>query len=99
MVQHETPDDYVVATGETYSVRQFLDVAFKHIEIDDWDSLVVIDPKFYRPAEVDYLLGIPAKAKRVLGWEPQISFKQLVERMVNSDVEEARLQRSDLQRV
>ncbi len=99
MVQHETPDDYVVATGETYSVRQFLDVAFKHIEIDDWDSLVVIDPKFYRPAAVDYLLGIPAQAKRGLGWEPQISFKQLVERMVNSDVEEARLQRSDLQRV
>jgi GDPmannose 4,6-dehydratase len=99
MVQHETPDDYVVATGETYSVRQFLDVAFKHVGIDDWDSLVVIDPEFYRPAEVDYLLGIPAKAKRVLGWEPQISFEQLVERMVDSDVEETRLQRPDLQRL
>ena len=99
MVQHDTPDDYVVATGETYSVRQFLDVAFKHIGIDDWDNLVVIDPEFYRPAEVDYLLGIPAKAKRVLGWEPQISFEQLVERMVDSDVEEARLQRPDLQRL
>jgi GDPmannose 4,6-dehydratase len=99
MVQRETPDDYVVATGETYSVRQFLDVAFKHVGIDDWDSLVVIDPEFYRPAEVDYLLGIPAKAKRVLGWEPQISFEQLVERMVDSDVEETRLQRPDLQRL
>ncbi len=99
MVQHETPDDYVVATGETYSVRQFLDIAFKHVGIDDWDNFVVIDPEFYRPAEVDYLLGIPAKAKRVLGWEPQISFEQLVERMVDSDVEEARLQRPDLQRV
>lgn len=99
MVQHETPNDYVVATGETHSVREFLDIAFKHIGIDDWDDFVVIDPEFYRPAEVDYLLGIPAKAKRVLGWGPQISFKQLVERMVDNDVQEARLQRPDLQRV
>ena len=99
MVQHETPNDYVVATGETHSVREFLDIAFKHIGIDDWDDFVVIDPEFYRPAEVDYLLGIPAKAKRVLGWEPQISFEQLVERMVDSDVEAERLQRPDLQRV
>ena len=99
MVQHETPNDYVVATGETHSVREFLDIAFRHIGIDDWDDFVVIDPEFYRPAEVDYLLGIPAKAKRVLGWEPEISFQQLVERMVDSDVEAERLQRSDLQRV
>ena len=99
MVQHETPSDYVVATGETHSVREFLDIAFKHVGIDDWDNLVVIDPEFYRPAEVDYLLGIPAKAKRVLGWEPEISFQKLVERMVDSDVEAERLQRSDLQRV
>ena len=99
MVQHETPNDYVVATGETHSVREFLDIAFRHIGIDDLDDFVVIDPEFYRPAEVDYLLGIPAKAKRVLGWEPEISFQQLVERMVDSDVEAERLQRSDLQRV
>ena len=99
MVQHETPNDYVVATGETHSVREFLDIAFRHIGIDDWQHLVVIDPEFYRPAEVDYLLGIPAKAKRVLGWEPHISFEQLVERMVDSDVETTRLQRPDLQRV
>ena len=99
MVQHETPNDYVVATGETHSVRDFLNIAFKHIGIDDWEDYVVIDPEFYRPAEVDYLLGIPAKAKRVLGWQPEISFQQLVERMVDSDVEAARLQRSDLQRV
>ena len=99
MVQHETPNDYVVATGETHSVREFLDIAFRHIGIDDWDDFVVIDPEFYRPAEVDYLLGIPAKAKRVLGWEPEISFQKLVERMVDSDVEAARLQRPDLQRV
>mgnify|MGYP001190852833 CR=1 FL=1 len=99
MVQYETPSDYVVATGETHSVREFLDIAFSHIGVDDWEDLVVIDPEFYRPAEVDYLLGIPAKAKRVLGWEPEISFEQLVERMVDSDVKEARLQRSDLQGV
>ena len=99
MVQHKIPDDYVVATGETYSVREFLDIAFKYVGIDDWENLVVIDPEFYRPAEVDYLLGIPTKAKRVLGWEPHISFEKLVERMVDSDVETARLQRPDLQRV
>ena len=99
MMQHETPNDYVVATGETHSVRDFLDVAFKHVGIDDWEDLVVIDPEFYRPSEVDYLLGIPAKAKRVLGWEPEISFEKLAERMVDSDVEAARLRRPDIQRV
>ena len=99
MVQHKTPDDYVVATGETYSVREFLDIAFKYVGIDDWENLVVIDPEFYRPAEVDYLLGIPTKAKRVLKWQPHISFEKLVERMVDSDVETARLQRPDLQRI
>lgn len=99
MMQSDIPDDYVVATGETHSVREFLDIAFKHIGINDWNDFVVIDPEFYRPAEVDYLLGIPAKANRVLGWEPEISFKRLVERMVDSDVEEARLQRPNLQRV
>jgi GDPmannose 4,6-dehydratase len=99
MVQHPTSSDYVVATGETHSVREFLDIAFSHIGVDDWEDLVVIDPEFYRPAEVDYLLGIPAKAKRVLGWEPEISFEQLVKRMVDSDVKAERLQRPDLQRV
>lgn len=99
MLQHKDSDDYVIATGETYSVRQFLDVAFKYIGISDWEDYVVIDPEFYRPAEVDYLLGIPQKAKQVLGWEPEISFNKLVERMVDSDVETARLQRSGLQAV
>ena len=99
MIQHETPSDYVVATGETHSVREFLNIAFKYIGVDNWKDYIVIDPEFYLPAEVDYLLGIPTKAKRVLGWQPEISFQQLVERMVDSDVQEARLQRSDLQRV
>ena len=88
----------MVATGETHSVRDFLDVAFSHIGIDDWEDYVGIDPRFYRPAEVDYLLGVPDKAKIVLEWSPDISFEQLVKRMVDSDVEAQRLQRSSLQR-
>ena len=85
MLQQETPDDYVVATGETYSVRDFLDVAFARVGIDDWSNLVVIDPQFYRPAEVDHLLGIPTKAEKNLNWQRKVSFKDLVHRMVDSD--------------
>ena len=85
MLQQETPDDYVVATGETYSVRDFLDVAFARVGIDDWSNLVVIDPEFYRPAEVDHLLGIPLKAEKELDWKRKVSFKDLVHRMVDSD--------------
>ena len=85
MLQQEEADDYVVATGETYSVRDFLDVAFAKVGIDDWSNLVVIDPRFYRPAEVDHLLGIPTKAENELGWERKVSFKDLVRRMVDSD--------------
>ena len=99
MLQQENPDDYVVATGKTYSVREFLDIAFKHIQIRDWEDYVVIDPEFYRPAEVDYLLGVPTKAKKSLGWSPEISFKKLVKRMVESDINEAQLRRSGLQSV
>ncbi len=85
MLQQEEADDYVVATGETYSVRDFLDIAFARVGIDDWGYLVVIDPKFYRPAEVDHLLGIPKKAEQELGWKRKVSFKDLVHRMVDSD--------------
>lgn len=99
MLQQDTADDYVIGTGETYSVRDFLDAAFNHIDIDNWESCVVVDPEFYRPAEVDYLLGIPKKAESVLGWDRDVSFKQLAERMVDSDVEKARLRRSGLQAV
>ena len=99
MLQQDTADDYVVGTGETYSVRDFLDAAFSRIDIDDWSSCVVVDPEFYRPAEVDYLLGIPKKAERLLGWERDVSFTDLAERMVDSDVEKARLRRSGLQAV
>mgnify|MGYP003654503397 CR=1 FL=1 len=97
MMQEDIPDDYVVATGETHSVREFLSAAFGAVGIGNWEDYVVIDPEFYRAAEVDYLLGVPEKAKTVLGWTPKISFNQLAETMVNSDVEEARLQRSSLQ--
>ena len=99
MLQQDEPDDYVVATGETHSVADFLDVTFGAVGIDDWSSLVYIDPKFYRPAEVDYLLGIPTKAEDKLGWERKISFSDLAERMVKFDAEETRLQRSGLQAV
>lgn len=94
MLQQDKPDDYVIGTGETHSVREFLDVAFNHIGVSDWESCVVIDPKFYRPAEVDYLLGIPKKAEKQLGWKRNITFEKLAERMVDYDVEKARLQRS-----
>ena len=92
MLQQETPDDYVIATGETHTVRGFLDAAFSHIGIEDWEQMVVIDPEFYRPAEVDFLLGMPTKAEQVLGWERKVAFKNLAERMVDHDVEKARLQ-------
>ena len=99
MLQQEDPEDYVIATGETYTVRDFLDAAFSYVGIDNWENYVVIDPKFYRPAEVDYLLGIPAKAEEELGWNRKISFQQLAERMVHHDVEEARLLRPGLQTI
>ena len=86
MLQKEEADDYVVATGETYSVRDFLDAAFSRVGIEDWSDLVVIDPKFYRPSEVDHLLGIPIKAERALGWGRRVSFNDLVHRMVDSDL-------------
>lgn len=85
MLQQDEPDDYVIATGETHSIREFLDVAFKYIGIDDWEPYVVVDPKFFRPAEVDYLLGLPSKAKYKLGWERKIDFESLVKRMVDHD--------------
>ena len=99
MVQQEVPDDYVVATGETHSVRDFLDIAFACVGIDEWDNYVVIDPEFYRPAEVDYLLGSPDKAKSNLGWNPDVSFEDLVHRMMEKDINEAKLQRSHVQEV
>tara|TARA_B100002019_G_scaffold292675_1_gene316642 strand:+ start:905 stop:1999 length:1095 start_codon:yes stop_codon:yes gene_type:complete len=88
MLQQESPDDYVICTGETHTIREFLDVAFKHIGIDDWSDLVVQDPEFYRPAEVDYLRGCNSKAKEKLKWTPANSFEDLVKMMVDHDVRE-----------
>ena len=85
MLQAEQPDDYVIATGETHTVREFLDRAFGHLNLD-WQRYVKIDPRYYRPTEVDLLIGDAAKAKRLLGWEPKVSFEDLVVMMVESDV-------------
>jgi GDPmannose 4,6-dehydratase len=89
MLQQDKPDDYVVATGETHTVRRLVEVAFGTVGLD-WQKYVKIDPALVRPAEVDLLIGDPSKAKRVLGWKPEVSFEQLVERMVKADL--ARLQ-------
>lgn len=96
MLQQETPDDYVVATGNTYTIKEFLEIAFSRYDLD-WGKYVIIDPKFYRPAEVEFLRGSPKKAYEKLNWSPEISFYKLVERMVEHDVEEARLSRPSLQ--
>jgi GDPmannose 4,6-dehydratase len=87
MLQQDEPDDYVVATGETHSVREFLDLAFRRVGIDDWEPYVRQDPRFMRPAEVDLLIGDASKAKEKLGWEPRMSFADLVNTMVDSDLE------------
>lgn len=86
MLQQEQPDDYVVATGETHSIREFLDVAFGHVGLD-WTRHVEIDPRYYRPAEVDLLIGDASKARRQLGWEAQTRFVDLIKLMVDSDVQ------------
>lgn len=87
MLQHDTPEDFVIATGETHSIHEFLDLAFAEVGIDDWQPYVRQDPKFLRPAEVDVLTGDASKAKEVLGWEPEVSFVQLVKMMVENDLE------------
>ncbi len=86
MLQQESPQDYVICTGTTHTIREFLDVAFSHIGIEDWSDLVVQDPEFYRPAEVDYLRGDCSKANHVLGWTPKHSFEDLVKKMVEHDI-------------
>ena len=85
MMQQETPDDYVIATNETHSIREFLDVAFGHVGLD-WKKYVEIDPRYYRPAEVELLIGDYSKAKKKLGWEPKTKFEDLAKLMVDADV-------------
>jgi GDPmannose 4,6-dehydratase len=86
MLQQEKPDDYVIATGETHSVREFLDEAFRHVGLD-WNKYVALDERYLRPSEVDLLLGDASKAKRQLGWAPKTKFRDLVKLMVDADVQ------------
>jgi GDPmannose 4,6-dehydratase len=88
MLQQDEPDDYVIATGETHTVREFLEVAFRCAGIDDWESYVRRDTRFERPAEVDLLMGDPAKAHATLGWKPKIAFDELVTMMYSADLAE-----------
>jgi GDPmannose 4,6-dehydratase len=85
MLQQDRPDDYVVSTGETHSVKEFCQIAFGRVDLD-WEKYVVVDEKFFRPAEVDLLIGSSDKAHELLGWKPQTSFRALVEMMVDSDL-------------
>lgn len=89
MLQQPEPEDFVIATGETHSVREFLDETFGYLDLD-WKDYVEIDPRYYRPAEVDLLIGDSSRARQKLGWEPKVSFRQLVRMMVDSDLEQAR---------
>jgi GDPmannose 4,6-dehydratase len=93
MLQADEADDYVVATGETHSVREFLDETFGYLDLD-WQEHVETDPRYFRPAEVDLLLGDARKARQALGWEPKVSFKELVTLMVDHDLELARQERT-----
>ncbi len=87
MLQQDEPDDYVIATGETHTIRELLDLSFAAVGIDDWEPLVELDPRFTRPAEVDILTGDASKAREKLGWVPKVGFADLVEMMVTSDLE------------
>jgi GDPmannose 4,6-dehydratase len=87
MLQQDEPDDYVIATGETHSIEEFLTLAFDKVGLGDWRPYVRHDAKFLRPAEVDLLIGDPSKAKAKLGWQPEVNFEQLVAMMVEHDLE------------
>lgn len=93
MLQQDEPDDFVVSTGETHTVAEFVEAAFAEVGISDWQSYVTQDPRFMRPAEVDLLIGDSAKAREKLGWKPEVSFRELVAMMVQHDlvVEAARV--------
>ena len=86
MLQQGSPEDYVISSGETHSIRELVELAFDYMKLD-YKKYVVQDPKFYRPAEVHLLLGNPAKAKKQLGWEPKVTFPELVKMMADSDLE------------
>jgi GDPmannose 4,6-dehydratase len=85
MMRADEPDDFVVATGETHSVREFAEAAFDHVDLD-WERYIEVDPRYFRPSEVDVLLGDATKARERLGWEPKVKFDELVKIMVDADV-------------
>ena len=85
MLQQDNPDDYVIATGETHSIREFLELCFEHAGLD-WEKHVEIDPRYFRPAEVDVLIGDASKAKKELGWTPKTTFAELVRLMTDADI-------------
>ena len=87
MLQQDKPDDYVIATGEEHTIREFLEIAFKCINIDDWEKYVLQDERYMRPAEVAVLCGASSKAREVLGWEPETSFEQMIINMITNDIE------------
>ena len=87
MLQQDEPDDYVIASGETHTVRELVEIAFAHVGIDDYEKHTAVNPEFYRPAEVDLLIGDASKAHEQLGWKPKVDFKRLVEMMVDADLE------------
>jgi GDPmannose 4,6-dehydratase len=93
MLQIDRPDDFVIATGEAHSVREFLEEAFRAADLD-WSEYVAIDPRYLRPTEVDHLLGDPSKARRELGWEPKVTFRELAKMMVDHDMELARREKT-----
>src|SRR5438105_7473167 len=93
MMQASEPEDYVIATGETHSVREFLDLAFGQLDLD-WKRCVEIDPRYFRPAEVDVLQGDASKARVNLGWQPKVTFRELVALMIHQDLELARIERA-----
>ncbi|MGQ9510010.1 MAG: GDP-mannose 4,6-dehydratase [Thermodesulfobacteriota bacterium] len=86
MLQQDKPDDYVIATGISHSVKDLVKIAFAHLGLK-WEEYVVVDQKFFRPAEVDYLLGDPKKAKKILGWQPKVTFEELIKMMVDYDLQ------------
>ena len=85
MLQQDKPDDYVVATGESISIRDFLGLTFGRLDLD-WQQYVEIDPRYFRPAEVDHLEGDPSKGRRILGWEPKTDIRTLAAMMIDSDL-------------
>jgi GDPmannose 4,6-dehydratase len=89
MMQHDTPDDWVLATGKTQTVREFAEAAFKYVDLN-WEDYVITSEKYFRPNEVDYLLGDSTKARETLGWKPEVDFKELVKIMVEQDITEAK---------